>query len=84
MDKIKKKIIQDMLVKLGLGIKPINDFMQKIEDVIDSEFLSLDGVSRDFDKWYRNSLSDSDQLFEVVKTDTTFSARLCAEYETVD
>jgi hypothetical protein len=80
MNKIKKKIIQDMLVKLGLGIKPINDFMQRIEDVMDTEYLSLGGVSNAFDGWY-SDLSD-DQTFEVVKTDTSFSVRLCVEYET--
>ncbi len=71
-----------LVVELGLGIKSINVFMQKMEDVMETEFLSLNWTFRVFDGWY-SDLSD-DQIFEVVKTDTSFSARLCVEYETIE
>ena len=82
MDKIKKKIIQDMLVKLGWKVEPINEFMQRLEDVMDSEYVSPDGVFLEFNKWHEELTSD--QLFEVVKSKKSFTARLCVVYETID
>ena len=77
MDKIKKKIIQDMLVKLGWKVEPINEFMQRLEDVMDSEFISAREVSHEFDGWYDKVSNDS--IFKVVKTETMFTARQCSK-----
>lgn len=78
MDKIKKRMIKDLLIESQIEDLHLNRIMAHIELVIDAKYLNPDELSSEFEEWV-NQLDDS-QLFEVVKTMNKFTAVQCAEF----
>ena len=72
MDKIKKKMIEDLLMESRVEQTYKITLMQHIEKIVDSDFVGPGGVSRMFDEWVERL--PSSQVFEVVRTRDTFNA----------
>lgn len=50
MDKIKKRLIEDIALRYGLGSKS-NDFMKRVEHIMDTEYKLRGGVIGEFEEW---------------------------------
>ncbi len=73
MEKTKKDLIIDLLVKHGQKTADVCSIANDIENVIDSKYQTFTNAMRDFEEWTEQF--PNDRLFVVKQTEHEFKAR---------
>ncbi len=73
MEKIKKDLIIDLLVKHELKSADVYNIANDVEKVIDSGYQTFTGAVRDFEEWTDQFYGT--ELFEIEQTEHEFKVR---------